>query len=275
MATLLDGLLLGVVLAAWGAQVVVPWRLAAAAAAGRHAAAAGPGEELAAPPAGRRLWRLASLPFALAGLLAAYSLAGRNPDAAVARHLVPALASVPGTLLLVCTPALLAAALVATLAGNRLDRGGWRLVAVFGLAATFAAAWAGELLRTGEGPASPPVNLALLVGCRLLLALAAGELFVAGPPRCATAAGVAFLAYLPLLPPAVRQVLWSQGLHLTCAAAALLLLGARWLPAALRRVAVAAGLLLAAVVLAQAGHVSQAMATGIEVNPEPGLQRLR
>ncbi|HEV3456583.1 MAG TPA: hypothetical protein VHG32_08485, partial [Thermoanaerobaculia bacterium] len=113
---------------------------------------------------------------------------------------------------------------------------------------------------------------ALLVGCRLVLTLAAGELLAPGRPRWAAAGGVALLAYLPLLPPELRAVLWSQGLQLTCLAAALLLLLARWLPRALRPPALAAGLLLAAVVLTQAGHVSQALAPGIDYQELPVIR---
>ncbi|HXO29760.1 MAG TPA: hypothetical protein VOA80_20580, partial [Thermoanaerobaculia bacterium] len=101
MTMLVDALLLFVLFVAWGAQAMVPWRLSGTAAR-------------------RRLWRAAALPLALAGLLAAYELADRNPDAAIATGLVPLLASVPGRLLAVLAPALLVAALLVGLGGDRL-----------------------------------------------------------------------------------------------------------------------------------------------------------
>jgi hypothetical protein len=80
------------------------------------------------------------------------------------------------------------------------------------------------------------------------------------------------LAYLPLLPPELRGALWNQGLELTCLAAALLLLAARWLPRVLRPLALAVGLLLAAVTLSRAGQLSQALAPGIDVEELPALR---
>ncbi|HYL06313.1 MAG TPA: hypothetical protein VE075_09755 [Thermoanaerobaculia bacterium] len=272
---LADALLLFVLLVAWGAQAVVPWRLAgepaATPAAGGDVGLGGIG---GGPGVGRhrRLWRLAGLPLALAGLVAAYALANRNPDAAVAVPLVPLRATYPGAALLVLVPALLAVALLGGLAGDRLGPAGERLSAAVALAACAATAWAGELLRAGEGPAGSGVALALLIGCRLVLMLAAGELLAPGRPRWAAAGGFALLVYLPLLPAALRGALWGQGLQLTCLAAALLLLLARWLPGALRPPALAAGLLLAAVVLTQAGHVSQALAPGVDYQELPVIR---
>jgi hypothetical protein len=264
MTMLVDALLLFVLMAAWGAQATVPWRLAGSAAA---APAAGDGGDWL-----RRLWRFAGFALALAGVVAAYALADRNPDAAVAVALVPLRATNPGAALAVLVPALTAAALLSGLAGNRLGAAGLRLAAAVGLAACAAAAWAGELLRIGEGPASSVPRFVLLAGCRLVLMLAAGELLIPERPRWAAAGGVALLAYLPLLPAELRGVLWSQGLQLTCLAAVLLLLAARWLPRVLRPPALAAGLLLAAVVFAQAGHASQALATGVDYQELPSIR---
>jgi hypothetical protein len=273
MATLLDALCLIVLLVGWGAQAAVPWHLGHLAAAGADPGAAGDSGPAAAG-AGEprwRVWRLASLPLAVAGLVAAVSLANRNPDATIAGHLMPLTASTPGRLLAVLVPAMLGASLVGSLAGRRLDRQGLRLMAVFGAAAVGAAGWAGELLRTGEGPVSPLWRLLLLAACRLALALAAGEIVAPGRPRWSVAAGAALAAYLPLLPTALRGLLWAEELQLTCAAAALLLAAARWLPPALRRPALATGIVLAAIVLARAGRVSQTLATGIEtLRPPPG-----
>jgi hypothetical protein len=287
---LLDAVLLFVLLVAWGAQATVPWRLAASAqtsaASPRHlpdpdaAAATAPApapartlaEGAGVQAVARRLWQLAGFPLAVAGLVAALVLANRNPDAAVAAHLVPLLASPPGRLLAVLAPALLASSLIAGLAGGRLDGAGRRIAAAVALAACAAASWAGELLRTGDGPPSSAAGLLLLVACRLALTLAAGELLAPGRPRWAAPGGLALLAYLALLPGELRGVLWNQGLPLTCGAAALLLVAARWLPGALRRLALAAGLLLAAIVLAQAGYASQALAPTIEIQRESMLR---
>jgi hypothetical protein len=275
MTMLVDALLLFVLFVAWGAQATVTWRLSgtAAAAADAGSGEAAGGGAAAGAAASRRLWRAAALPLALAGLLAAYELGDRNPDAAIATGLVPLLASVPGRVLAVLVPALLVAALLGGLGGDRLGVAGERLAAALGLAACGAAAWAGELLRAGEGPESSEPRFLLLIGCRLALMLAAGELpLIAARPRWAAAGGVALLLYLTLLPAPLRAVLWNQGLQLTCAAGALLLLGVRWLPRALRRPAFAIGLLLAAIVLGQAGRVSQALAPGVDYQEFPVLR---
>ena len=251
---LVDALLLGVLLVGWGAQATVPWRLG-----GDLRAVA------TAPAPGLRLWRFAALPLALAGLVAALALAGRNPDATIAAHLVPLLSSTSGRMLALLATALLGSALIAGLAGERLDATGLRLAAAIGLAACAAMAWAGELVRAGEGPSSSSLlPFVLLAGCRLALTLAAGELLSPGRPRLAVAGGLALAAYLPLLPRELRGPLWGEGLGLTCAAGALLLLAARWLPRRLRRLSLAMGVLLAAILLAQAGRVSQRLAPGVE-----------
>jgi hypothetical protein len=289
MTMLVDALLLFVLFVAWGAQATVPWRLSGTAAAAADAASeaadgspaggrsagggAARGGSAAGAAASRRLWRAAALPLALAGLLAAYELGDRNPDAAIATGLVPLLASVPGRLLAVLVPALLVGALLGGLGGDRLGVAGERLTAALGLAACAAAAWAGELLRAGEGPESSEPRFLLLIGCRLALMLAAGELpLLVGRPRWAAAGGIALLLYLSLLPAPLRAVLWNQGLQLTCGAGALLLLAVRWLPRALRLPAFAIGLLLAAIVLGQAGHVSQALAPGVDYQEFPVLR---
>lgn len=275
MTMLVDALLLFVLFVAWGAQATVPWQLSGTSADGA-AATAPPGADAAAgggTSSRRRLWRAGALPLALAGLLAAYELADRNPDAAIATGLVPLLASIPGRVLAVLVPALLVAALLGGLGGVRLGVAGERLAAALGLAACTAAAWAGELLRAGEGPESSESRFLLLIGCRLALMLAAGELpLLVARPRWAAAGGVALLLYLPLLPEPLRAVLWSQGLQLTCGAGVLLLLAVRWLPRALRLPAFATGLLLAAIVLSQAGRVSQALAPGIDYEEFPALR---
>lgn len=256
----LDALLICVLLVGWGAQATAPWRLAAALPV--------PGEPGAPAAAGLRLWRYGALPLALAGLMAAVTLASRNPDATIAAHLTPILASGPGRLLAILAPAMCGAVLITVLAGPRLDRTGARVVAGLGLAAAAAAAWAGEALRAGDGPESATSTLAVLALCRLALALAAGDLVTPGLPRWGVAGGLALAAYLPLLPAELRRPLLAQGLALTCGAGAGLLLLSRWLPAGLRRIALLLGLLLGAIVLAQAGRVSQELAPGMDYAPD-------
>ena len=256
-AMLADSLLLLVVMVAWGAQATVPWRLGATTATARE----------------RRVWRMAAFPLAFAGAVAALALANRNPDATIAGRLSPLLAAPQGQLLAVLTAAVFAAALLAGVAGDRLDLTGRRIVGGIGFAACGAAAWAMELLRAGDGPVSGGGWMAARVACRLLLLLAAGELLTAGRPRWALPAGIALLAYGALLPAVVRRILWSEGFELTAAAAALLLLAVRWLPAGLRRAALLAALVLAALFTVHAGQVSQALASGVEIQVDPPLIR--
>jgi hypothetical protein len=105
---------------------------------------------------------------------------------------------------------------------------------------------------------------------RLPLALAAGELVAGGPRRWAPAAGVALPAAVLLLwPGAMVAALGAD--RLTLYAAAACLVAARWLPARLRRLALAAGLVLAALFLARAGAVSHGLGT-VERVPGPPLE---
>jgi hypothetical protein len=238
-----DILLLAIVLVAWGAQVVLPWRCRPAAADG--------------PRAGGPLVLLG--PLALAGVVAAYYLVDRNPDAAIAAHLVPLLATRIGALLAVLVPAQLAAALVATVAGRRLDPLACRILVGLGLATCIALGAAQELLRAGGGPTSSELFMLFLVACRLALSLAAGELVAPGRPRGAVAAGLTLPLYPWLLPLALRREILHQGLAISFGAAALLLLAARWLPQPLRRPALAGGVLLAAIALTQTAQIAQAL----------------
>jgi hypothetical protein len=250
----LDALLLAVVLAGWGAQAVVPWRLA------RLDRDAGP----------RRLWGYAALPLLLAAGMAALLAVRRYPDAALAAGLFPLTAATPGRLLAVLFPSLFAVAAVTALGRTRLEAAAWRIAAACGLLFLAAACLAGELLRTGEGPTSPPAALLAAAACRLLVALAAGELLAPGRPLLALLGGGALALYPFALPPELAHALWRGGHGFTLAAAALLLGGARWLPARLRRPAEAGGILLAALFLVQAAALSQELAT----QPMPPLPPL-
>lgn len=258
MTALLDGLVMMVVLLAWGAQAVAPWRLA------------GRGE------GARRLWAYAVLPLYAAGFLAALFWAHSHPDATVAAGLVPVTASPWGRAVAILAAALLAAALVAVAGWRRLEDAGWRILGGFGVAALAAVCLVAELLRAGEGPASPLPVTALAAACRLLVALAAGEALApwtaGGRPLLAPLAAPALAAWFFAVPQELADALVRNGAPLTAGAAALLLLGARWLPASLRRPALAAGALLAGLLFAQAAALSQALGAPVfqPLPPLPG-----
>jgi hypothetical protein len=236
---MLDGLLLAAVLFAWGTQATVPLKL--------------PG----ASPAARRLWAYAALPLLVAGALAATAYVRLHPEAAVAQGLFPFLASKPGRVLAILLAALFLADLVTAFGWRRLEDSGWRIAAGFGLAGLAAASWVGELVRTGEGPPSPGSALAAAAACRLLLALAAGEIVSPGRPLFAAAAGLALPVYWLVLPAPLSADLAQGRQQVALGAAALLLLAARWVPAVLRRPTLAAGVLLASLFLARVATRSQ------------------
>ena len=246
MTAMVDGLLLGWLLLAWGAQAVVPWRLAASRA------------DLTPERRQRvRPWAVALLPLLAAGALAAFAYANRHPDAALAQGLYPLSASRLGLLLAVLLAALALVDLVAAGAGRGFEPAAWRLAAGFGLTFLLAASLAGELLRIGEGPESDLIPLLVLAGLRLLLALAAAETLAPGRPLLAPFAGIALPLYVLLLPARLARALWGGPAAFTLLAAAVLLLAARWLPASLRRLALGAATLLAGLLLAQAALLSQ------------------
>ena len=249
---MLGGLVVALVVALWGAQAVVPWRLRAA------------GEEP------RRSWSYAALPLLLLAVLAALVYLRGRPDAALAAGLAPLLASLPGRLLALLTAALLASDLVLVFGRGRLESQGWPVAAAFGLAWLAVASFAAELLRVGEGPSSPLAVLLLAAACRLLVTLGAGELLAPGRPLLAVAAGLALPLYLLLLPAELGRALIATSGWLPLAAAALLFLAARFLPASLRRAGLGAAVLLAGIFLAWAGDLSQALA-GRPLPPLPPL----
>jgi len=244
MKTGLDGLLLAGLLLAWGGQALLPWRLA-----GR--------EER------RRAWSFVPLALLVAGALAAFGHLQNHPDAAVVQGLYPLRAAKVGRILTILFPAVaLADALLA--AGRRsVEAPGWRIAAGFGLAFLLAASWAAELLRVGEGPASGTVALVTLALLRSLISLGAAEALAPGRPAFATAAGLALPLYALLLPATLAHALHGQ--WLTLGAAALLFLGARWLPVSLRRPALVAATLLAGLYFAEAARLSQVVASPGEI----------
>lgn len=246
-----DGLLLGWVLLAWGAQAVLPWRLAVL------------------TPERRRLWALALLPLLLTGALAAFFHVSRHPDAAVVQGLFPLAASRPGRILAVLFFALAAVDLLLFVSWRRLEAAGWRIAAGFGLVFLLAATWAAELTRAGEGPESALLAFLALVALRVLAALGAAEALAPGRPGLAMAAGPGLLLYGLLLPARLAHALGDSGQWLTLAAAALLLLGARWFPAHLRRPALLGAALLAGLYLGEAARLSQEL--GMPPQPLPAL----
>jgi hypothetical protein len=260
-----DGLILALFLISWGAQAVVPWRLARRREPRRLCREP---RRLCHEP--RRLWAWAALPLAAAGALAALLWVRAYPDAALAAGLVPLAASMTGRALAVLTLALAAADLVAVFGWKRLEDAGWRILAGFGLAALGAACLAAEMLRAGEGPASPLPVLALAAACRLLVGLAAGEVLAPGRPRLAVAAAPALAAYFFVIPAELVDGLLRGGGALTAGAAALLFLAVRWLPVSLRRPGLAAAALLAGLFFAQAAATSQSLG-GPVIPPLPPL----
>jgi hypothetical protein len=249
-----DGLLLAWALLAWGAQAVLPWRLAGM-------------TEIDAER--RRAGALALLPLFLTGALAALFHVLRHPDAAVVQRLFPLAASGSGRTLTVLFCAVLVSDLLLFLTWRRLEAAGWRIVAGFGLAFLLAATWAAELTRVGEGPESGLLPFLALVALRTLAALGAAEALAPGRPLLAAAAGPGLLLYGLLLPARLSYALGAHGQWLTLGAAALLLLGARWLPANLRRPALLGATLLAGLCLGQAARLSQEIGTPLA--PMPSL----
>ncbi|HYG64333.1 MAG TPA: hypothetical protein VEL74_17275 [Thermoanaerobaculia bacterium] len=260
MNTLLDGLVMAALLAAWGAQAVAPWRLASRL----------PGR----PEEARRFWGYTILPLYAGGVLAALSWAHTHPDATVAAGLVPITSSPWGRALAILAVALLAADLVAVVGRRRLEDAGWRILGGFGLAALAAVCLVAELLRAGEGPVSPLPVTTLAAACRLLVALAAGEALApfgaGGRPLLALAAAPALGAWFFVVPAGLADALVRSGALLTAGAAAVLFLAARWLPASLRRPGLAAAALLAGLFFAQAAAVSQALGAPV-FSPLPPL----
>ncbi len=253
-----------------GLHVVVPWRLAGLP---QGAAAGTPGAASVAATVQerRRLWALVATPLVLAAAIAGLFTLGERIDAAIAWGLTWPPVSFPA-MALACAAAAVALADLLLLVGFRkLEPAGWRIAAGLGGVLLLAASFAGELLRLGRGPAAGLSGLLVAVLCRVLLALAAGQA-ASGPVRgWATLAGAA----LPLtLLASAAPVHATLGADLpTLGAAALLLFVARFLPLSLRRPAVLAGVLLAALFLDRAGDLSAALEPGSTIPdlflPEP------
>lgn len=254
MSLLLATVVVALNLFVWGAHARLPWALADAAA------------DAGTTSARRRLWTLAALPALGLSVLATLVAVRAAPDAALAWRLTdPIGGALPARLLGIAAAALVLVDLVLLAGGPRLSAREWRLAGVFGLLALAAQTLASELVRIGWGPIPRPEALYAAAALRLPLALAAGEL-VAGRPRLwTTLAGPALIAAVLYWPAPLRRALGAEQRLLL--AAALLLVAARWLPASLRRPAAAAGVGLAALLLARAGQLGAILGGG-ETLPE-------
>ncbi|MFN7941724.1 MAG: hypothetical protein U0X73_08995 [Thermoanaerobaculia bacterium] len=227
---------------AFGLHAESPWRLARA------------------PEPSRRLWALAALPALLAATILAWVHLAYHPDAALAWGITPlATDSSRGTrILAILVGALLALDVTLFFSWRSWEPAAWRFATLFGWAALLALVWILEQLRIGDGPLPPLSWIVLSTAGRLPLPLAAA----AAARRTArsfwwTAAGLglplSFAYYHPDLRLALRPDLPAL------AAASLLLLGAAFLPARLRRPAAAAGVLIAILFLVLAANVSESL----------------
>lgn len=236
----MSALVLLINLAVWGAHALLPFRLARG------------GE------AARGLWARVALPAAGLALTATAAALARHPDPAAAWGLHELLqGSRPALVVGLGLGATLLADLVGVLGWRRLEPAAWRVWGALGALGLASATIGSELVRIGAGPV--PAVTALL-GAALLrapLALAAAETLAGAPRWAAPAAGATLPLAVLLWPEALRAVLGAD--RLTLAAAAALLVVARFLPERLRRPAAAAGILLAALFLARAGELSQAL----------------
>lgn len=267
----LDGLLLAALLVAWGAQVTIPARLprvARAIPAALEAPESGGTPGTPGTPVRHRAWALAIPLLFLAGAFCALIYARFHTDSVLAAGLFPLRASIPGQLLSVLAPSLLGASIVTFLGWRKMENAGWWILAGFGLAFLAVAALAMELLRSGEPFTGLFPALAVGAGCRLLIALGAGELASPGRPLLALPAGLALAGYWTVLTPRIAAILAGRGQALTCGAAVLLFLAVRWLPVRLRRPALIGAVVLAALFLAQAELVTLELANQPE-SPMP------
>ena len=228
-----------------GAHAVAPWRLRRS------------------PPEARRPWALGAPLLLSLAALAFLSLLGRTEDAAIASGLAPFSVSRMSLALGTTGAGLCLADLLLLFAWRRLEDRGWPLLALFGIAATVAQAFALAALAGGDARA-PSAALPLRAAALLALALGASEAILSRAPRLPAAASLAGLG-LPLfafaLPEAVRAPFLSAGGLAFLGAAAALLFLTRFVASPARRGALAlAGLLLAGLAWAKAVDVAGALA---------------
>lgn len=248
----MSALVLWLNLAVWGAHALLPFRLARG------------------PEAARRLWALAALPAVGLSVVATALALSFDPDPAAAWRLHEVLrGSRPALVVALGGIAVVGADLIVALGWRRFEPAAWRATGALGALGLAAVTFGSELVRIGAGPV--PGGLALLgaAALRAPLALAAAEAAAGRPRWAAPLAGATLPLAVALWPAALRAVLGADRLSLV--AACLLLLAARWLPARLRRPAALAGVALAALLLARAGDLSQALGT---VEDPAGLDSL-
>ena len=245
----MNALLMAFQMLVLGLHVVAPWRLAR------------PGTPAQATPTSatdpKRIWALTATPLLLAGAIAGVFSLGVHIDAALAWGLIWPPTTLPALALTFAAAATAATDLVLLAGFRRLEPAGWRIAAAVAMGLLIAASFAGEILRVGRGPVAGLSGLLLAALCRVPLALAAGEA-ATGPVRLsAPLAGVMLPLSLVGFSAPVRAALGAD--LMTLGAAATLLLAARFLPSSLRRPAVFAGVLLAALFLDRSGELSAAL----------------
>ncbi len=246
---MIEGLLIAIGFFAWGSHAVVPARLARS-------------EERE-----QRLWALASLPLLLAGIIAALFRTSLRPDSAAAAFSQPLASSRLALVLALAASAAILADLLVLVGRRTLEPLGWRVAAAVGWCCLAIAAWSGEQIRLGTGPGVATGALALSAWARLVLGLAAGEVLAPGRRIWGVVAALSVPLYLLGLPVPVRGAMIRGGDLLTLIAAVLLLLLSRWVPHRLRRPAAAAGVFLAALLLARASELTASLPEGLPALP--------
>jgi hypothetical protein len=192
-------------------------------------------------------------------VVAGLALLTQMPEEAMAAGLLPLSHSLPGKLLLLLLPLVLATSAVLGIGGARLSPAAWRTAAALGALQVIAAAWFLERLREGGGPSATGWRWGLLVVCRALAVLAVAETVAPGRPFWVFWAGLAVVPSFLLLPDPLREAL-APIAGSTALAAVVALLAARWLPRAWRRTAVLLGSILLAVLWVEAARVASSFA---------------
>ena len=194
-----------------------------------------------------RSWRRLAMPLTIGAIALWLAAQGAAPDAALGAGLGPGL---PTGLAAIAALLVLGAVLgdFAVLLRSPRGRREWWTAAAIAALGPVGYALIGELLRLGA-PAGLSIGLLVAAGSRLLIALGAGEAFVARRPRFAPFAAAALALYCALLPSNLANYLLHGTDALTIAAAVLLFATARWLPPGPRRIALLAAALLAALLL--------------------------
>jgi hypothetical protein len=233
-----------------GLHVVLPWRFAGLAVEPPNGLPAGAADR-------KRLWALVATPLLLAAGVAALLTVDARLDAALAWGLSWPPRSIPALAVIFTGIAVALSDLLLVASFRKLEPAGWRVAAGLALMLLAASSFAGELLRLGRGPAVGLAGLLLAAFCRLPLALAAGEAASGAVRWFAPLAGVALPFSLLGFAAPVRATLGAD--LLTLGAATVLLVAARFLPLSLRRAAVFAGVLLAALFLDRTGDLSSAL----------------